>query len=108
MKDDALLQRLGDRVRELESNLYEVTLERNNLNESNVQLRIDLLVSDLNVKNERDRSDRWQKLAGRYDDIRGWLRLCTDDQVGHSEFYRECCLIIFGEYRGETEVDNDD
>ena len=53
-------------------------------------------------------AERWQKLACRYDDIRGWLRLCTDDQVGHSEFYRECCLIIFGEYRGETEVDNDD
>lgn len=108
MKDDALLQLLGDRVRDLEADNYNLTIARNKLHEQVVQLTVDLALAKCDVAGERMLAERWQKLACRYDDIRGWLRLCTDDQVGHSEFYRECCLIIFGEYRGETEVDNDD
>lgn len=54
------------------------------------------------LRAEREHADRWQKLAGRYDDIRYWLRLCEDNPAGHAEFYRECCLLIFGEYRDES------
>lgn len=50
---------------------------------------------DLNAANAR--SDRWQELAGRYDDIRYALRNCEDTREGHAEFYSECLRLIFGE-----------
>jgi hypothetical protein len=65
-----------------------------------------LLRKDLEI--ECHRSKQWQKLAGRYDDIRYALRNCDDDPAGHAEFYKECCLIIFGEYRDETRDDYKD
>jgi hypothetical protein len=54
------------------------------------------------IRTERAHAEHWQKLVGHYDDIRGWLRLCTDDEAGHAEFYRECCLLIFGHYRNQS------
>jgi hypothetical protein len=47
---------------------------------------------------ERDRTESWRKLANGYDDIRGWLRLCSDNPEGWQEFYKEACLIVFGSY----------
>ena len=38
MKDDALLQLLGDRVRDLEADNYNLTIARNKLHEQVVQL----------------------------------------------------------------------
>lgn len=58
-----------------------------------------LLAKDVLI--ERERSKGWQKLAGRYDDIRDWLRTCQDDPEGWQQFYKECCLLIFGQYRDE-------
>lgn len=55
----------------------------------NVGLKI-----DLNAANAR--SDRWQELAGRYDDIRYELRNCDDTPEGHAQFYNECARLIFG------------
>ncbi len=50
---------------------------------------------DLNAANAR--SDRWQELAGVYDEIRYTLRNCDDTPAGHTEFYNECARLIFGE-----------
>ena len=57
---------------------------------------------------ERDRCDTWRKLANGYEDIRSWLRLCEDNQTGHSEFYRQACLIVFGTYREDEFADAPD
>ncbi len=61
------------------------------------QATLDLLLAHCDVRMWRDRSDSWQALAGRYDDVRGWLRVCEDNPAGHAEFYRECCVLIFGQ-----------
>jgi hypothetical protein len=68
--------------------------------------RCALLEKDLAI--ETDRSKRWQELAGRYDDIRYSLRNCDDTPEGHAEFYRDCCLTIFGVYRDETDEDDNE
>lgn len=65
-----------------------------------------LLAKDVQI--ERERSKGWQKLAGRYDDIRDWLRICQDDSEGWQQFYKECCLLIFGEYRDSLPGVDDD
>jgi len=62
---------------------------------ANTIARCVMLKKDIAI--ERDRSKRWQKLAGHYDAIRDWLRLCDDTPDGHAEFYRQCCRIIFGD-----------
>lgn len=61
------------------------------------------LQSELNV--ERQRCDDWRKLANGYEDIRTWLRLCNDDPAGHTEFYKQACLIVFGSY-GDNFLDD--
>lgn len=53
------------------------------------------LVAALDVAHERQRADSWMKLGRKYEEIRDWLRLCDDDPDGHTEFYRECCEVIF-------------
>lgn len=58
------------------------------------------------VRIERDRTDTWRKLANGYEDIRAWLRNCPDNQEGHSEFYKQACLVVFGVYR-DDEFDDD-
>ena len=60
-----------------------------------------MLEKDLEI--ERQRSKTWQELAGRYDDIRDWLRICSDNPEGWEQFYRECCMVIFGFYRDEAD-----
>lgn len=55
--------------------------------------RVAVLECDLAA--ERAHADRWQKLAGRYDEIRDWLRICDDSPEGHAEFYHECAKLIF-------------
>jgi len=55
--------------------------------------RVAVLECDLSA--ERAHADRWQKLAGRYDEIRDWLRICDDSPEGHAEFYNECAKLIF-------------
>lgn len=45
---------------------------------------------------EKEHADRWQLLAGRYDDIRYALRNAPDTPDGHAEFYNECANLIFG------------
>lgn len=65
-----------------------------------------MLRKDLEI--ECDRSKRWQELAGHYDMMRYALRNSDDNPAGHAHFYKECCLIIFGEYRDETENEDDD
>lgn len=55
--------------------------------------RVAVLECDLAA--ERAHADRWQKLAGRYDEIRDWLRVCDDSPEGRRTFYRECSKLIF-------------
>jgi hypothetical protein len=57
------------------------------------------------LKTERERADRWQQLAGHYDDMRYALRNCSDDPVGHRQFYRDCARMIFGDYWFEEDDD---
>ena len=52
-------------------------------------------VLECDLAAERAHADRWQKLAGRYDEIRDWLRICDDSPEGHAEFYNECAKLIF-------------
>lgn len=47
------------------------------------------------LRAERELSRRWQNLAGRYDDIRYWLRACPDTPEGHELFYRWAAHLIF-------------
>jgi len=49
------------------------------------------------LETERNHADHWQKLAGRYDEIRYALRNASDTPEGHAEFYRECAELIFGD-----------
>lgn len=65
-----------------------------------------MLVKDVEI--ERQRSKTWQKLAGHYDEIRDWLRMCDDDQEGWQEFYKQTCLLIFGEYHDSLPDVEDD
>lgn len=60
-----------------------------------------LLQKDVEI--EHQRSKAWQLLAGRYDDIRYELRNSDDTPAGHAEFFKQCCLTIFGEYRDEVD-----
>lgn len=61
-----------------------------------VELLSQVSVLERDVQAERQHADRWQKLAGRYDDIRYALRNCDDTPEGHSQFYNECSRLIFG------------
>ncbi len=63
------------------------------LREAELLARIAVLEAE--VKSERAHGDRWQKLAGHYDDIRYALRNASDTPDGHAEFYRECAELIF-------------
>lgn len=40
--------------------------------------------------------DMWRKGAQVEADLRGWLRLCTDDPAGHAEFYAWASHLYFG------------
>ena len=53
------------------------------------------------VDSEIARSEQFRKKANDLHDLKGWLRVCDDNPEGHAEFYREACLLIFGEYRDE-------
>lgn len=55
------------------------------------------ILAEHDLKIEREHSDRWQKLAGTYDDIRYALRNASDDPAGHAEFYNEAAHLIFGD-----------
>lgn len=59
------------------------------------ELAARILVLENELANERRHTDRWQELAGRYDDIRYALRNAPDTPDGHAEFYRECSELIF-------------
>lgn len=63
--------------------------------------RIELLGRIILLENElaceKRHADNWQRLAGRYDDIRYALRNADDTPEGHAEFYNECAELIFGE-----------
>jgi len=56
-----------------------------------------IAVLECNVKTERRHADRWQALAGCYDEIRYELRNCDDTPEGHAKFYNECARMIFGD-----------
>lgn len=64
------------------------------LREVELLARIAVLQADLQA--EREHGDRWQKLAGRYDDIRYALRNADNTPDGHRMFYDECAELIFG------------
>ncbi len=55
------------------------------------------ILADHDLKTERAHADRWQKLAGAYDDIRYALRNAPDTPEGHAEFYNEADRLIFGD-----------
>lgn len=55
-----------------------------------------IIIAKHDLETERKHADKWQQLAGRYDDIRYALRNCDDTPEGHAEFYRECAELIFG------------
>ena len=62
----------------------------------NAQLAGENILLRRDIETERRRADNWQKLAGRYDDIRYALRNAPDTPEGHAEFYQECAELIFG------------
>lgn len=62
-----------------------------------VELLGRIAVLEIEVRTERQHADRWQKLAGKYDEIRYELRNCDDTPEGHAEFYNECARLIFGD-----------
>lgn len=63
--------------------------------------RLDLIVENAGLKCDvvewKQRSDRWQELAGVYDEIRYALRNAPDTPEGHKDFYDECAQLIFGD-----------
>ncbi|MGV7251907.1 hypothetical protein PJJ30_24065 [Mycobacterium kansasii] len=63
-----------------------------------------IIVLENELANERRHADRWQRLAGRYDDIRYALRNAPDTPEGHAEFYRECSGLIFPDASTESEA----
>lgn len=62
--------------------------------------RIDLMariaILECDLAAAKRHADDWQRLAGRYDDIRYALRNAPDTPEGHAEFYNECAELIFG------------
>lgn len=54
------------------------------------------LFARLDLAAERTRSDMWREHAKIEQDLRGWLRLCTDDPEGHAEFYAWASHLYFG------------
>ncbi|QRY51779.1 hypothetical protein [Mycolicibacterium septicum] len=50
---------------------------------------------DLEV--ERSRADKMREDSNTLYELRGWLRLCDDDEAGHAEFYQWACHYIFGD-----------
>jgi hypothetical protein len=62
-----------------------------------IELLSQVAILENAVQAERQHADRWQKLAGRYDDIRYALRNCDDTPEGHAQFYNECSQLIFGD-----------
>lgn len=62
-------------------------------------------IAQSRIDDEIRRSEQFRKKADDLYDLRGWLRLCADTPEGHAEFYKEACLLIFGEYRGQAEED---
>lgn len=62
-----------------------------------VELLTRIAVLECQLRAECEHGDRWQKLAGRYDDIRYALRNAPDTPEGHAEFYNECAELIFGD-----------
>jgi hypothetical protein len=71
----------------------------------NLILRCIQLEGELST--ERNHADGWQKLAGRYDEIRDWLRICQDTPEGHAQFYDECARLIFPDSYPPDEDDNE-
>ncbi|ACF34281.1 hypothetical protein FDI14_gp138 [Mycobacterium phage SirDuracell] len=61
------------------------------------RLHVEIAVLKAELETERRHADKWQRLAGRYDDIRYALRNAPDTPKGHAEFYNECAELIFGE-----------
>lgn len=59
------------------------------------QMAAMMAIRDLEV--ERQRADRMREDSNKLYELRGWLRLCTDDPAGHEEFYRWACHYIFGD-----------
>jgi hypothetical protein len=67
------------------------------------QLRRDLVVAhtslmlaQLDLASERRQVEEWRKRAQVENDLRGWLRLCSDDPKGHGEFYAWASHLYFG------------
>lgn len=61
------------------------------------QWRLRCLFLTKDVEIERRRSKTWQQLAGRYDDVRDWLRTCPNTPEGYAQFYARCADLIFEE-----------
>jgi hypothetical protein len=61
-----------------------------------VELLARIAVLEADLRAERAHADRWQKLAGSYDDIRYALRNAPDTPEGHAKFYDESAELIFG------------
>lgn len=62
----------------------------------NVEAATAAMLARMGEQNERDSADRWREHAKVEYDLRGWLRLCTDDPAGHAEFYQWACHLYFG------------
>lgn len=81
MVDEGQFEQLQNEYKELQKKLIEAGTKA--------------VIANLDAKSWQDRSDMWQRTAARYEDIRGWLRLCEDTPEGHAEFYEQCARIIF-------------
>lgn len=59
--------------------------------------QMDAMMSRRDLETERRRADSLLEDSNTLYELRGWLRLCSDDPAGHEKFYRWACHYIFGD-----------
>ena len=61
-----------------------------------VQSAMAMTFANLDARNEYRLAETWRAHAKVEDDLRGWLRVCSDDPAGHAEFYAWASHLYFG------------
>ena len=59
--------------------------------------QIAAMMAQRDLEIERHRADKMLEDSNKLHELRGWLRLCSDDSAGHAEFYQWACHYIFGD-----------
>ncbi|SKJ41365.1 Uncharacterised protein [Mycobacteroides abscessus subsp. massiliense] len=62
-----------------------------------VRSQIAAMMAQRDLQLERERADRMRDDSNTLYELRGWLRLCSDNPAGHAEFYQWACHYIFGD-----------